>query len=91
MAVHLAGDGALVLPLVKPGGSLISTLVMSPDALPSESITVHPVQLQVTPEHLQAIVELARVAIQRRYTLDEASTVIDDFKAGTRGKLVIEI
>ena len=95
-AIHLAGDGAALLPLIRPGGSLVSTLVMSPGALPSESVSVLPVQMQVTPEHLQAIVEnqrsgVARPEIQRRYTLDEASSVIDDFRAGTRGKLVIEI
>ena len=96
VALHLAGDAVNVLSTVRPGGRLVSTLLGSPEQLPSESVTVVPVYANPTPETLSRLAsDLAagttKLPIQRTYDLTEIAQAFADFAAGTRGKLVITV
>jgi NADPH:quinone reductase len=94
--LHLAGDPAALLPVVRPDGRLISTRLMSPEQLPAESITVVPIYANPTPATLERLAAnqaqvRTRVIIQQTYRLDEAPAAFAAFLAGTLGKLVIVI
>ena len=96
VALHLAGDAAEVLSTVRRGGRLVSTLIGSPEQLPSDSVTVVPVYASPTTETLSRLAgDLAAgttsVTIQRTYDLTEVAQAFADFAAGTRGKLVITV
>ena len=94
VAVHLAGDPAAVLSAVRSGGRFVSTLLGSPDQLPSEDVTV--IGIYANPDaaaldraarhHLDGA---GRVQIQDVFTLDEAASALDAFGRGTLGKLII--
>lgn len=93
--VHLAGD-VDVLAAVKDGGRFVSTLVMDPSQLPSETATVVPVYAAATPELLRTIAELhangtTRVEVQAVYPLAQVSDAFAAFAAGTIGKLVVTL
>ena len=92
--LHLAGDPAALLPAVRKGGRFVSTLVMSPQQLPTETATVVPIYTNPTPAVLDHLAEnqaqgRARVTIQRVYSPDEAPAALRDFASGKLGKLVI--
>jgi NADPH:quinone reductase-like Zn-dependent oxidoreductase len=89
VVLHFAGDASVLLAAVRDGGRFVSTLLMSPDQLPSSSVTVVPVYASPSPETLAQLVT-ANVAVQRVYGLDEAPAALADFAAGTLGKLVIK-
>jgi NADPH2:quinone reductase len=92
--VHLAGDGAELVSLVRDGGRFVSTLVSAPDQLPSSDVKVVPVYANPTADTLSRLAEhqatgTTRVTIQRVYGLDDAPAALSDFARGTLGKLVI--
>ena len=94
--LHLAGDPAALLPLVRPGGRFVSTRLMSPEQLPAEGVTVVPIYADPTPTTLDRLAAnqaqgRTRVIIQWTYRLDEAPAALAAFAAGTLGKLVIVI
>ena len=95
VVVHLAGDPAAALSLVRQGGRLASTLLMSADQLPSETVKVIAVYHQATRELLNDLAAAVadgqlRVPVRRTYPLAEAPTALRDFaQPGTIGKLVV--
>lgn len=94
--LHFAGDAAALLPAVRTGGRFVSTLVSSPEQLPSEDATVVPVYAIPDLAILNRFASdrargLARTRIDRVYRLDEVTTALSDFTGGTLGKLVITI
>lgn len=94
VVLNFAGDPASQLPLVREGGRLVSTLLLSPEQLPSETVAVTPILAQPTPEMLNRLAEnqatgRTRVHVQQVYALDDAPTALTDFAGGTLGKLVI--
>ncbi len=94
--VHLAGAPAPLLSALRPGGRFVSTILGSPDQLPSERAEVVPVHAEPTRAILERLAEYqasgrTRVMIQRSYTLDEAPAALTDFARGTLGKLGIVI
>jgi NADPH:quinone reductase-like Zn-dependent oxidoreductase len=94
VVVHLAGDAAALLPMVRDGGRFVSTLLGTPDQLPAENLTVVPVAANPTPETLDRLARhqadgTTRVVVQKVYALDAAPAAFADFGAGTLGKLVI--
>jgi NADPH:quinone reductase-like Zn-dependent oxidoreductase len=94
--VHLAGAPAPLLSALRPGGRLVSTVLSSPDQLPSERADIVPVHANPTRAILERIAEYqasgrTRVMIQRSYTLDETTAALADFAKGTLGKLGIVI
>jgi NADPH:quinone reductase-like Zn-dependent oxidoreductase len=94
--VHLAGAPAPLLSALRPGGRLVSTVLSSPDQLPSERADVVPVHADPTRATLERLAEnqasgRTRVIIQRSYTLDETTAALADFARGTLGKVGIVI
>ena len=86
-----------MLPLVRPGGRFASTLIMSPQQIPSEMVTVKAVYAVPTAELLSGLAAAVsagrlRVPIERTYPLDEVPAPLRDFaQQGTLGKLAIVI
>jgi NADPH:quinone reductase len=96
VVLHFAGDPAPLVAVVKPGGTLVSTLLRSADDVPAENVKV--VSIYASP----SAVTLDRVArhqdekhttvtVQRVYDLEQTGQAIEHFAAGTLGKLVISI
>ena len=91
---HLAGDPNLVLPAVRTGGRFVSTIIMSPEQLPTEDATVTGIYANPDRGTLDRAVAhqvdgVSRVRIQDTYALDQAPAALAAFAAGTLGKLVI--
>jgi NADPH2:quinone reductase len=95
VVLHFAGDPVELLTAVRPGGRFVSTLLGSPDQLPSEEVTVLGVYANPDPMTLARCeanrIHGHRVSIERVYSLQQAPTALTDFAAGTLGKLVIAI
>ncbi|WP_415853717.1 NADP-dependent oxidoreductase [Sinomonas sp. G460-2] len=94
--LHFAGDPVALSSAVKPGGVLVSTLVMDPHQLPVAGIRVVPIYANPTTATLQRVARNhaeghTTVTVQRIYNLDEAPDALGHFAAGTLGKLVISI
>jgi len=92
--VHLAGDPHALLAVLRPGGRFVSTMIMSPDQLPTEDATVIPIYANPDPATLQRAVGhrvdgTSRVHLQDTYPLDQAPAAFTAFTGGTLGKLVI--
>ncbi|WP_243399698.1 zinc-binding dehydrogenase [Arthrobacter glacialis] len=92
--VHLAGDLAALLPVVRKGGRLVSLLIGSPDQVPAGSAEVVPVVANPTPDILARLADnqaagTSSVSIQRTYRLEDVPAALADFSAGTIGKLVL--
>ena len=95
VVLHFAGDPTALLGSVRPGGRFVSTLLGSPDQLPSETVTVAGVYASPDPATLARCeanrVKGHRVSIEKVYSLQQAPTALADFASGTLGKLVIAI
>ena len=93
--LHLAGDPQAVLALVRPGGRLVSTLLMSPDQLPSDSVQVIGIMQKPSRKAMEDLAAAVaakhlRIVVQRTYRLDEAPKALSEFaQPGTLGKLVL--
>ena len=93
VVVHLAGDPSVV-DLVRVGGRFASTLVQSPEQVPTQTVTVVPVFANPTPETLaRSAASQANgdttVAIQEVYSLEQLAAAFDTFAQGTLGKVVV--
>lgn len=96
VVLHLAGDPTALLPAARRGGRFVSTLVSSPQQLPSATVTVVPVHANPTPATLDRLARnqaegRTHVIIERVYDLDDTPAALADFARGTLGKLVIAI
>jgi NADPH2:quinone reductase len=94
VVLHFAGDAATVLPTLRDGGRLVSTLLTSPDQVATTSVTVLPVYANPTTEVLTGLAEdlaagRTSVTVQGSYALADVAEALDDFESGARGKLVI--
>lgn len=94
--LHFAGDPAALLPAVRRGGRFASTMLMSPEQLPADGVTVLPVYANPTQETLERLAVnqsegRTLATIQRTYRFDEAPAALGAFAAGTLGKIVIVI
>jgi len=92
--LHFAGDAADYLPVLRPGGRLVSTLIMSADQVPTEDITVVAIYANPEPAVLDRAADhhvagVTRTVVQRTFSLDEARAGLDSFSRGTLGKVVI--
>jgi len=95
VVAHLAGDIGVV-DLVRPGGRFVSTMVMSPDQVPTQSAVVVPVYANPTPEVLEKCAARqasgeTKVAVQHVYPLSQVTEAFDRFAQGTLGKVVVSI
>jgi len=93
VVVHLAGDLGVV-DVLRAGGIFVSTLVGSPEQVPTQTATVVPVYANPTPEVLDRcaadhISGTATVSVQQVFPLERTPDALAAFAAGTVGKIVI--
>ncbi|MEZ2388516.1 NADP-dependent oxidoreductase [bacterium RCC_150] len=96
VALGFAGDPSRLVPAVKQGGRLLSTLIMSPEDILAEGVQVVAIFANPSPATLERLAKNqagkhTAVTVQRAYRLEEAPKAFEDFAAGTLGKLVITI
>jgi NADPH:quinone reductase-like Zn-dependent oxidoreductase len=96
VVIHLAGDPATLLGVLRSGGRFVSTLIGSPDQLPTGDYTVVAVFATPAPATLDRLAShLAqgetRLTIDTVYPLDQAIDAIAQFSAGTTGKIVVTV
>ena len=96
VVLHFAGAPAELIPLVKPGGRFVSTLLQSPADVVAEGVEVVSIYATPSTETLERIArhqndEHTTVTIQQVFDLDQSADAFAAFGAGTLGKLVIAI
>jgi NADPH:quinone reductase-like Zn-dependent oxidoreductase len=89
---HLAGDPAVLLPLLADGGRLASTLGFGADQHPAATAIMASPDT-ATLDRLGAAVAAGtvKVTVTRTVTLEEVPAAIADFPAGTLGKHAVAI
>jgi NADPH:quinone reductase len=96
VVLHFAGDPSLAAASVRPGGHLASTLIMSPEQVPADDVTVHAIYANPDPATLERAARHhaagdSRVRVQQTYPLDQIPAAFEAFIAGTLGKLVVNV
>ena len=94
--IHLAGDGIALADLIVPGGRLVSTLGVGPEAVAGHDVRATPVMTIPSLGLLEGLANEVvqgdlRVPITHRYSLDEAAQAIRDFGASALGKLGVTV
>ncbi|MFC8095381.1 NADP-dependent oxidoreductase [Streptomyces sp. NPDC057301] len=92
--LHLAGDGAALAGLLKPGGRIASTLGLTKDAIEGQDVTVHSIMADATPQTLTALAGQAasgalRVPITATFPLARADEAFAAFGSGALGKIAV--
>ncbi|MGP3963387.1 NADP-dependent oxidoreductase [Nonomuraea sp. 3N208] len=92
--LHLAGDGAQLAELVRPGGRIASTTGLTQDAVKGPDVTVHTIMADPTAPTLTALAEQVvsgalRVPVTASYPLEKATEAFAAFGASTPGKIAI--
>jgi NADPH:quinone reductase len=96
VVLHFAGDPAPLVAVVKPGGTLVSTMLRSADDIPADNVKVVSIYASPSAATLDRIArhqdeKHTTVTVQRVYNLEQTGQAIEQFAAGTLGKLVISI
>lgn len=92
--LHLAGDGAQLAGLLRPGGRIASPAGLTPDAVKDPDVTVHPVMADPNASTLAALAEQAasgalHVPVTGTYPLAQATQAFTAFSSSAPGKLVV--
>jgi NADPH:quinone reductase-like Zn-dependent oxidoreductase len=92
--VHLAGDGAQLAELLRPGGRIVSTLGLTTDAVTAQGVTVHSVMADPNAQTLTALARQAasgalRVSVTATYPLERADEAFAAFGTGALGKIAV--
>ncbi|MEV4115115.1 NADP-dependent oxidoreductase [Nonomuraea sp. NPDC049695] len=93
-ALHLAGDGAQLASLLRPGGRIASTLGFGPDAVQGQDVTAYAVMADTSTQTLSVLAAQAasgalRVPVTATYPLEQAPDAFAAFASGALGKLAI--
>ena len=96
VVLHFAGDPAPLVAVVKPGGTLVSTMLRSADDVAAENVKVISIYASPSAATLDRVArhqveKHTTVTVQRVYDLEQTAEAIEHFAAGTLGKLVISI
>jgi NADPH2:quinone reductase len=96
VVLHFAGDAAPLVAVVKPGGTLVSTMLRSADDVPAENVKVVSIYASPSAATLDRVArhqdeKHTTVTVQSVYNLERTGEAIEQFAAGTLGKLVISI
>jgi NADPH:quinone reductase-like Zn-dependent oxidoreductase len=96
VVLHFAGDPAPLVAVVKPGGTLVSTMLRSADDVPADNVKVVSIYASPSAATLDRVArhqaeKHTTVTVQRVYNLEQTGEAIQQFAAGTLGKLVISI
>lgn len=92
--LHLAGDGAELAGLLRPGGRIASPAGLTQDAVKDPDVTVHPIMADPNASTLTALAEQAasgslRVPVTATYPLERATEAFTAFTSGTPGKIAV--
>lgn len=92
--LHLAGDGAQLAGLLRPGGRIASTLGFGPDAVAGQDITAYSVMADANAQTLATLAADAasgalHVPVTATYPLEQAADAFTAFGAGALGKLAV--
>jgi NADPH:quinone reductase-like Zn-dependent oxidoreductase len=95
-ALHFAGDPGAAVLVVRAGGRLASTMIMAPDQIPSETVTVAAIYAMPTAEVLDGLADAVAggrltVPVRRTYPLAEVPAALGDFARGALGKFVVAV
>jgi NADPH:quinone reductase-like Zn-dependent oxidoreductase len=93
--LHLAGDGAQLAALLRPGGRIASTLGFGPDAVQGQDVTARAVMADANAQTLTALAADAasgalRVPVTATYPLEKAPEAFAAFGSGALGKLTVD-
>jgi NADPH:quinone reductase len=96
VVLHFAGDPAPLVAVVKPGGTLVSTMLRSAEDVAAENVKVVSIYASPSAATLDRVArhqveKHTTVTVQRVYDLEQTGEAIEHFAAGTLGKLVISI
>jgi NADPH2:quinone reductase len=96
VVLHFAGDPAPLIAVVKPGGTLVSTMLRSADDVPAENAKVVSIYASPSAATLDRVArhqaeKHTAVTVQHVYNLEQTGEAIEQFATGTLGKLVISI
>ncbi|WP_405639536.1 NADP-dependent oxidoreductase [Streptomyces sp. NBC_00019] len=91
--LHLAGDGAALAALLRPGGQLASVIGLSQDDVKGHDVTVHTIMGSPDAKILTSLAEQVaagalRVPVTATYPLEQATQAFAAF-AGTPGKIAV--
>lgn len=91
--LHLAGDGAALAALLRPGGQLASATGLSQDDVKDHDVTVHTIMGNPDSKVLTSLAEQVatgalRVPVTATYPLEQATQAFAAF-AGTPGKIAL--
>jgi NADPH:quinone reductase-like Zn-dependent oxidoreductase len=94
VVLHLAGDGARLAGLLRPGGRIASTAGFGPDAVQGQDVIAHSMRADPNAQTLSSLAEGAacgalRVPITAVYPLEQAADAFAAFGSGKLGKLAI--
>jgi len=94
--LHFAGDGAVLVALLTPGGRIASTLGLTPEQLGRDDVILAPIMASPATATLAKLADAAatgiiHVPIMRTYGLEDVPRGLADFAAGTLGKLAVRI
>ncbi|GAA2654262.1 NADP-dependent oxidoreductase [Streptomyces vastus] len=92
--LHLAGDGAVLAGLLRPGGQLASTTGLTQDAVEGQDVTVHTIMAKPNAQTLtalavQVVSGALRVPVTATYPLERATEAFAAFGAGTPCKIAV--
>ncbi|MES5820923.1 NADP-dependent oxidoreductase [Streptomyces sp. RG80] len=92
--LHLAGDGAQLAALLRPGGQLASATGLAQDDVKGHDVTVHTIMANPTAQILTSLAEQAasgalRVPVTATYPLERATEAFAAFTSGTPGKIAV--
>ncbi|GAB3008741.1 NADP-dependent oxidoreductase [Streptomyces pseudoechinosporeus] len=92
--LHLAGDGAQLAALLRPGGRLASTIGLGQDDVKGQDVTVHTIMANPDARVLTSLAEQVasgalRVPVTATYPLEQAPEAFSAFGAGTPGKIAV--
>ncbi|WP_128430795.1 NADP-dependent oxidoreductase [Streptomyces cyaneus] len=92
--LHLAGDGAALAALLRPGGQLASTTGLTQDDVKGRDVTVHTIMANPDARILTSLAEQVasgalRVPVTATYPLEQATQAFTAFSSGTQGKIAV--
>ncbi|WP_207620964.1 zinc-binding dehydrogenase [Streptosporangium minutum] len=94
VVLHLVGDAAQLVGLLREGGRIASTPGLTQEAVETDGVTVHPIMADLTPKTPATLAVLAaagelRVPVTATFPLERASEAFDAFRTGTLGKITV--
>src|SRR4051812_2998251 len=93
-ALHFAGDPGAIGKTVRAGGTVVSTMGVTPEQLGRDDVTVTPIMAAATADKLARLLDdvaagMLRVTVEATVPLDRAPEALKVFGEGTLGKVLV--